>query len=165
MLPTHDLASRVADVVSVIRSRSTLVPRVGLTLGSGLGGVMDALEQPVLFATRDLPHWPRSTVAGHAGRFALGRFGGIPVAALAGRSHRYEGYALDRVTLAARVMHALGARVLLFTNAVGAVNRTFRPGELMLATDHINWIGRRGLFTPGELIERRAGRRSATYYS
>jgi purine-nucleoside phosphorylase len=165
LLPTDDLAARVADVVSAIRSRSTLVPRVGLTLGSGLGGVMDALEQPVLFATRDLPHWPRSTVAGHSGRFALGLFGGVPVAALAGRSHRYEGYTLDRVTLAARVMHALGARVLLFTNAVGAINRTFRPGELMLATDHINWIGRRGLFTPEELIERRAGRRTAAYYS
>jgi purine-nucleoside phosphorylase len=104
-------------------------------------------------------------VAGHAGRFALGHWGGVPVAALAGRSHRYEGYTLDRVTLAARVMHALGARVLLFTNAVGAINPTFRPGELMLATDHINFFGRRGMFTPDELIERREGRRTATYYS
>ncbi|MEK7823739.1 MAG: purine-nucleoside phosphorylase, partial [Candidatus Eisenbacteria bacterium] len=148
LLPTHDLAARVADVVSAIRSRSTLVPRVGLTLGSGLGGVMDALEQPVSFATRDLPHWPRSTVAGHSGRFALGHWRGVPVAALAGRSHRYEGYTLDRVTLALRVMHALGARTLLFTNAVGAINPEFAPGELMLATDHINFIGKHGLFTP-----------------
>ena len=165
LLPSHDLEARVADLVSAIRSRSLLAPRVGLTLGSGLGGVLDAIEQPVIFATRDLPHWPRSTVAGHSGRFALGHFGGVPVAALAGRSHRYEGYTLDRVTLAARVMHALGARVLLFTNAVGAINQTFRPGELMLATDHINWIGRRGLFTPGELVERRTGRRAGSYYS
>jgi purine-nucleoside phosphorylase len=165
LLPTHDLPARVADVVSTIRSRSILAPRVGLTLGSGLGGVMDAIQQPVIYATRDLPHWPRSTVAGHAGRFALGHLGGVPVAALAGRSHRYEGYWLDQVTLAARVMHALGARVMLFTNAVGAVNRSFRPGELMVATDHVNWIGRVGLFTPAELIERRAGRRTASYYS
>lgn len=165
LLPTHDLAARVADVVRAIRARTDLVPRVGLTLGSGLGGVIDALVKPVTFATRDLPHWPRSTVAGHAGRFALGHWGGVPVAALAGRSHRYEGYTLDRVTLAARVMHALGARTLLFTNAVGAINPAFRPGELMLATDHINWIGRRGLFTVDELAERRDGRRVATYYS
>jgi len=165
LLPTHDLVARIADVVGTIRARSGLVPRVGLTLGSGLGGVMDALEGPVVFPTKDLPHWPRSTVAGHAGRLALGHWRGVPVVALAGRSHRYEGYSLDRVTLAARVMHALGARVLLFTNAVGAVNREFRPGELMLATDHINFIGRRGLFTREELAGRRAGRRVASYYS
>ena len=165
LLPSHDLATRVAAVVDAIRSRTPLVPRVGITLGSGLGGVIDALERPVVFATGDLPHWPRSTVAGHSGRLALGHWAGVPVAALAGRSHRYEGYTLDRVTLAARVMHALGARVLLFTNAVGAINPAFAPGELMLATDHINFIGRRGLFTPAELVERRAGRRTAGYYS
>ena len=165
LLPSHDLAERVADVVSAIRSRSILAPRVGLTLGSGLGGVIDALEQPVLFATRDLPHWPPSTVAGHAGRFGLGHWGGVPVAALSGRSHRYEGYTLDRVTLAARVMRALGARTLIFTNAVGAINPAFKPGELMLATGHINFIGRRALFTPAELVERRAGRRTDAYYT
>jgi purine-nucleoside phosphorylase len=164
-LPTHDLAARIADIVKVIRARTDLVPRVGLTLGSGLGGVIEALEKPVTFPTRELPHWPPSTVVGHAGRLALGTWQGVPVVALAGRSHRYEGYTLDRVTLALRVMHALGSRTLLFTNAVGTVNREFAPGELMLATDHINFIGRRGLFTPEELIERRAGRRAATYYS
>ncbi len=165
LLPTHDMGARVAAVVGSIRARSDLVPRVGVTLGSGLGGVLDALERAAVFATRELPHWPRSTVVGHAGRLALGHWRGVPVVALAGRSHRYEGYTLDRVTLAVRVMHALGARTLLFTNAVGAINRGFRPGELMLATDHVNFIGRRGLLTPGELAERRAGRRAASYYS
>jgi purine-nucleoside phosphorylase len=164
-LPTHDLTERVAGVVRAIRGRSDLVPRVGLTLGSGLGGVMEALERPVVFPTGELPHWPHSTVTGHAGRLGLGHWQGVPVVALAGRSHRYEGYTLDRVTLAARVMHALGARTLIFTNAVGAINREFRPGELMLATDHINFIGKRGLFTPAELAERRAGRRTGVYYS
>ena len=165
MVLTDDLAARVTDVVKVIRARSDLVPRVGITLGSGLGGVMDALERPVLFPTAELPHWPRSTVAGHAGRLALGHWQGVPVVALAGRSHRYEGYTLDRVTLAARVMHALGARTMLFTNAVGAINAEFRPGDLMVAVDHINFIGKRGLFTPEELKDRRAGRRVATYYT
>ena len=165
LTPTADLAQRVADAVRAVRARSDLVPRVGLTLGSGLGGAIDALERSTTFATSDLPHWPRSTVAGHAGRLALGFWAGVPVVALAGRSHRYEGYPIDRVTIGLRVMHALGARVMIFTNAVGAMNPDFEPGDLMVALDHVNFIGRRGLFSPDELRERRVGRRTASYYS
>ncbi len=164
-LSTADLAQRVADAVGVVRSRTDLVPRVGLTLGSGLGAAIDALEDATTFATADLPHWPRSTVQGHAGRLGLGHWAGVPVAALGGRSHRYEGYPLDRVTFGLRVMHALGARTLIFTNAVGAVNPYYGPDDLMVAIDHINFIGKRGLFSPDELRERRMGRRFATYYS
>ena len=164
-LPTADLAQRVADAVGAVRARTGLVPRVGLTLGSGLGEAIDALERATMFATADLPHWPRSTVPGHAGRLALGHWAGVPVVALAGRSHRYEGYPLDRVTFGLRVMHALGARTLLFTNAVGAMNPGFEPGDLMVATDHINFIGKRGLFSPEELRDRSMGRRIAAYYS
>jgi purine-nucleoside phosphorylase len=165
LLPTADLAQRVADAVRAVRARTDLVPRVGLTLGSGLGGAIDALERATTLATADLPHWPRSTVHGHAGRLGLGHWAGVPVVALAGRSHRYEGYPLDRVTFGLRVMHALGARTLLFTNAVGAMNPAYEPGDLMVATDHINFIGRRGLFSPDELRERRMGRRVAAYHS
>jgi purine-nucleoside phosphorylase len=164
-LPSFDLDARVADAVRAIRARSDLVPRVGLTLGSGLGGVVDALEDAIVFPTGELPHWPRSTVHGHAGRLALGHWQGVPVAALSGRSHRYEGYPLDRVTFAVRVMHALGARTLLFTNAVGATNPELAPGDLMLAVDHINFIGKRGLLTRKELVARRAGRPVAACYS
>ncbi len=164
-LPTRDLEARVAEAVDAIRARTALVPRVGITLGSGLGGVVDAVERAAVFATADLPHWPRSTVHGHAGRLALGLWRGVPVAALAGRSHRYEGYALDRVTFAVRVMRALGAGTLLFTNAVGAINPEFQPGDLMVATDHINFIGKRGLLAPAELTERRAGRAVAAAHS
>lgn len=164
ILPTHDLDARVAEVVGVIRARTALEPRVGLTLGSGLGGLIDALEQPHAWATSDLPHWPPSTVAGHSGRLVLGRWRGAPVVALAGRSHRYESYALDRVTLGVRVMHALGARTLFFTNAAGALSAALDPGDLMLAADHINFVGKRGLFTPAELVPRRAGRSVAPYY-
>src|SRR5262249_32545781 len=142
-----------------------LEPRVGLTLGSGLGTAIDALEGATTFSTADLPHWPRSTVAGHAGKLGLGHWAGEPVVALGGRSHRYEGYALDRVTFGLRVMQALGARTLIFTNAVGGVNPEYGPDDLMVATDHINFIGKRGLFAPEELRERRMGRRLATYYS
>jgi purine-nucleoside phosphorylase len=165
LLPSHDLDDRVAEAVAMIRTRSTLVPRVAVTLGSGLGGTIDALAEAQVFPTAELPHWPRSTVVGHAGRLALGRWCGVPVAALAGRSHRYEGYSLDRVTFGLRVMRALGAETMIFTNAVGSINPGHRPGDLVLATDHINSIGKRGLFTPAELTARRAGRRRATYYS
>src|SRR5262249_55402525 len=116
-----DIARRVADAVAAIRARTPLAPRVALTLGSGLGGVVDAVENATVFATHELPHWPRSTVPGHAGRLALGTWRGVPVAALSGRSHRYEGYPLDRVTFAVRVLAALGARVQIFTNAVGGI--------------------------------------------
>jgi purine-nucleoside phosphorylase len=165
LFPTADLAGRVADAARAVRTRTDLVPRVGLTLGSGLGGAVHAIEGAVTLATADLPHWPRSTVHGHAGKLALGHWAGTPVVALAGRSHFYEGYPLDRVTFGLRVMHALGARVLLFTNAVGAMNPDFQPGELMVATDHINFIGRRGLLAPDELRERRAGRQVASHHS
>jgi len=163
-LPSGDLDVRVADAVLAIRARTDVVPRVGLTLGSGLGGVVDAVQQATVFETRDLPHWPHSTVAGHKGRLAVGTWEGVPVVALAGRSHRYEGYSLDLVTFAARVMIALGARTMIFTNAVGAMNPDFQPADVMVATDHVNWIGRRGLFTAAEMSERRLGRRVATYY-
>jgi purine-nucleoside phosphorylase len=162
--PAHDLEARVADAVATIRARTDVAPAVGLTLGSGLGGVIDAVEDAQVFDTSDLPHWPRSTVPGHRGRLAVGRWQGVPVVALAGRSHRYEGYTLDQVTFAVRVMHALGARTMLFTNAVGALNPSFRSGDIMVATDHINFIGRRGLFTAAELAGRSGGRRAATYY-
>ncbi len=154
----HELESHVADAVRAIRARTALVPEAGFTLGSGLGGVVDALDDATVFATADLPHWPRSTVPGHAGRLALGHWQGVPVAALSGRSHRYEGYGLHQVTFAVRVMRALGARTMIFTNAVGAMNPDYRPGDLMVASDHINFIGKRGMFTPDERTIRRAGR-------
>ena len=164
-IPTTDIEARVADAVAAIRERTPLVPQVGLTLGSGLGGVVDAIPGAELFSTRDLPHWPASTVSGHAGRLAVGTWRGMAVVALAGRSHRYEGYTLDKVTFAVRVMHALGCRTMLFTNAVGAINPELRPAELMLATGHLNFISKRNLLTPTELRERQLGRKVGDPYS
>lgn len=164
-LPTADLDRRVADAVAALRSRTSLVPQVGLTLGSGLGGVVDAIPGAEVFSTRDLPHWPASTVVGHAGRLAIGTWHGVPVAALSGRSHRYEGYTLDKVTFAVRVMMALGCRTMIFTNAVGAFAPELKPADLMLATGHMNFIGKRGLFTTAELAERRLGRAVADPYT
>ena len=162
---TSDLEGRVSDAVAAIRARTPLVPKVALTLGSGLGGVVDAVERATVFPTRELPHWPVSTVPGHAGRLALGHWRGVPVAALSGRSHRYEGYPLDQITFSVRVLHALGARVHIFTNAVGAIRADLRPADVVLATGHLNFIGKRGLLTPDELRERDGARRVAEPYS
>ena len=164
-LLTQDLDARVDAAVAAIRARSSRVPRVALTLGSGLGGAVSAIESADVFPTAELPHWPPSTVHGHAGKVVLGTWKGVDVVALAGRSHRYEGYTLDRVTFGVRVMRKLGAAVMVFTNAVGAIHPELRPADLMLAVDHVNFIGKRGLFTPAELADRRFGHRVATPYS
>jgi purine-nucleoside phosphorylase len=164
-LPTHDLEARVDAAVAAIRARSSRVPQVALTLGSGLGGAVSAIESAEVFPTADLPHWPRSTMHGHAGKVVLGTWKGVDVVALAGRSHRYEGYTLDRVTFGVRVMRKLGATVMVFTNAVGAIHPELRPADLMLAVDHMNFIGKHGLFSPAEVRERRLGRRVASPYS
>ncbi len=164
-VPAAEVAGRVRDALTAIRERATLEPRFGLTLGSGLGGVIDRLEQVTVFEVGTLPHWPQPTVHGHAGRLALGRWRGVPLVALSGRSHRYEGWPLERVTFAVRVMAALGARALVFTNAVGALNPEYRPADLMLATGHINFIGKRGLLTDAELARRGASRPVASCYS
>ncbi len=145
---------RVAECVAAIRAATALAPRIGIVLGSGLGGVadrIDAADGGAAFDTRALPHWPHSTVQGHAGKLVVGRWGGVPVAVLRGRTHVYEGYGLGTVTFAHRVMMALGVETLLVTNAVGTFNRQFAPGDLMLVRDHINGIGRKGLFTREEL--------------
>ena len=164
-MPTADLELRVVEALAFVREWTPLPVAVGITLGSGLGGAIDVIEDAVVFPTTDLPHWPRSTVVGHAGRLAIGRWRGVAVAALSGRSHYYEGYSLDRVTFAVRVMRALGARVMVFTNAVGAIHPELRPGDLVVASDHLNGIGKRGLLAPAELTPRRAGRPYASPYS
>lgn len=163
-LPVDDVERRVREAVSAIRARESLIPRVSLTLGSGLGALADAPLPAVSIPTPEIPHWPVSTVAGHAGRVVLGTWRGVPVAILSGRSHRYEGYSLDQVTFGVRVMRALGSEILVFTNAVGAIDPGLLPGDLMLASDHVNAIGRRGLFTPEERAARSAGRAVASVY-
>jgi purine-nucleoside phosphorylase len=144
----------VQACVDAIRARTKLVPRVGVVLGSGLGGAADRVQIDAggaAFATSELPEWPRSTVVGHEGRLVVGHWNGTPVAVLRGRTHAYEGYPLDRITLPHRVLAALGIETLLVTNAVGTFNLNFAPGDLMLVRDHINQIGRLGLFSRAEL--------------
>jgi purine-nucleoside phosphorylase len=160
-----EISREVAEAVAALRERRALAPELAVTLGSGLGAVAEALEGVSRVPTREIPHWPASTVPGHEGVLVFGRLAGVPTVALAGRSHRYEGYTLPRVTFSVRVMHALGARVAVFTNAVGAIHPELAPGDLMLAVDQLNFIGRRGLLSLAELRERGAARKVATPYS
>jgi purine-nucleoside phosphorylase len=135
------LFDRVQAAAQVVRGRSALVPEVGIILGTGLGGLVREIAVEAEIAYRDIPGLPLSTVETHAGRLLLGRLAGRPVVAMQGRFHRYEGYDLQQVTFPVRVMHALGARTLVVSNACGGMNPLWGPGELVLLSDHINLLG------------------------
>jgi purine-nucleoside phosphorylase len=116
-------------------------PQIGLVLGSGLGDLVDKILEPVTISYRDIPNFPISTVEGHSGRLVAGLIEGKSVLAMQGRFHYYEGYSLDEVTFPIRVMRQLGIKNLILTNAAGGINETFRPGDIMLIKDHINFLG------------------------
>ena len=136
---------QINEVVGVIRKEVTNQPRVGIILGSGLGGLAAAVEQATLIPFGKLPHWPVSTVQGHQGQLVLGALEKQQVVVMQGRSHYYEGYSMTRIGLPVRVMQRLGIEIMIVTNAAGGVNPNFMPGELMLITDHLNLIGMAGL--------------------
>ncbi len=135
---TVPMAADVQEAVRVIRERETRAPEVALVLGSGLGSLADLAEDPAVIPTQDLPGYPRSTVSGHKGRLVFGRLEGREVVFVQGRVHLYEGHGVRAVTFPIRLVHALGARRLLVTNAAGGINPAFAPGTLMFITDHIN---------------------------
>lgn len=137
--------AQIDETAAAVRARIVELPQVGLILGSGLGGLADAVEEAVKIPYQELPHWPVSTVIGHSGKLVLGRLEGRRVAVMQGRAHYYEGYSMAQVTLPVRVMQRLGVEVLIVTNAAGAVNPEFEPGDLMMITDHLNLIGMAGL--------------------
>lgn len=142
--PEYFTLADIDEVVAAIRRRTAFQPRIGLILGSGLGALADAVEAEAVIPYQDLPYWPVSTVAGHAGRLILGRLEGRPVMVMQGRAHYYEGYSMAQVTLPVRVMQRMGVEMLIVTNAAGAVNPDFQPGDLMLIVDHLNLIGMAG---------------------
>jgi purine-nucleoside phosphorylase len=125
-------------------------PVAAIVLGSGLGGLVDQIEDEVVVPYGQIPGLPHATVQGHAGALIGGRLGGKPVLALAGRFHMYEGHDARLTTFPVRVAHALGARTLIVSNAAGGVNRMFSPGDLMLIRDHINLMFRNPLIGPVE---------------
>jgi purine-nucleoside phosphorylase len=144
------LFERVESAAEVVRRRGRLSPEVGIILGTGLGGLAReiAVEAEVPYA--EIPGFPLSTVETHAGKLLLGRLGGRPVVAMQGRFHRYEGYDLQQVTFPVRVLHALGARTLIVSNACGGMNPLWGPGDLVLISDHINLLGDNPLVGPND---------------
>lgn len=141
----------INQAVDAIHARTDLVPEVGMILGTGLGDLAESVEDAFIIPTLELPRWPISTVEGHKGRLVLGMLEGVKVLVLQGRTHFYEGYSMGEVTLSVRVMQQLGCDKLVVTNAAGAINPDFVPGDLMLINDHINLIGMGGanpLFGP-----------------
>lgn len=128
-----------------IRAQTDLQPRVGLVLGSGLSALADAIPHATRIDYADIPHWPQSTVHGHSGRLVLGMLHGVPVVIQQGRAHTYEGYDAHQATFPVRVLKLLGIETLILTNAAGGLNPDFNAGDLMLITDHINWVGMAGL--------------------
>jgi purine-nucleoside phosphorylase len=132
------------QAVKVIRSRTSLQPVVGLVLGSGLGGLADQIQDRVAIPYHDIPGWPQSTVVGHSGQLVIGYLEGKVVVAQQGRAHFYEGYDLQQVTFPMRVMHFMGVKKVILTNAAGGVNKAYRTGDLMLLNDHVNFVGMTG---------------------
>jgi purine-nucleoside phosphorylase len=145
---TDDDFLRLAQIdadVERIHGLSALEPKIGLILGSGLGPLADDVENADSFSTQEIPGWPASTVEGHAGRIVMGHLEGLPVFVMQGRIHYYEGYSMASLGLPVRVMQRLGVETLVVTNAAGAVNPSYQPGDLMLVRDHINLMGMAGL--------------------
>lgn len=132
---------KVQEAVGFIRARVQRQPVIGVILGSGLGALADALQDRVVIPFGEIPHFPPATVPGHAGRLVLGDLESLSVAVLQGRVHLYEGYSAAEAAFPAWVLGFLGIRNLIVTNAAGAVNLSFKPGDLMLITDHINLTG------------------------
>ena len=136
---------QIDKIVEVLRARTALHPGVGMILGSGLGPLAEAVGQATIIPCSELPFWPVSTVEGHQGRLVIGNLEGQDILVMQGRVHYYEGYSMAQVGLPVRVMQRLGIQILIVTNAAGAVNPVYEPGDLMLILDHLNLIGMAGL--------------------
>jgi purine-nucleoside phosphorylase len=139
--PSSSVVARLDDSVFAIRTRIAVAPRVGLVLGSGLGRYVDAISELVRIPYGELPHMPNAGVVGHPGNLCFGKVEGIPVVCMQGRAHLYEGHPSERVVHGVRVMARIGVRCVLLTNAAGALDPTWNPGDFMIVTDHLNLTG------------------------
>jgi len=136
---------QIDRITDFIRSKSNYQPKVGIILGSGLGALAANVKLATIIPDNAIPEWPVSTVIGHQGQLVIGKLEGIEIIVMQGRAHYYEGYSIAQVGLPIRVLQRIGIEILVVTNAAGAVNPDFKPGDLMLITDHINLIGMAGL--------------------
>ncbi len=144
------LYEMAAQSAAYIQERIPQNPALGIILGSGLGALVDIMEEKTVIPYGEIPHFPQSHVAGHAGNLVIGRIGNLVVAAMQGRFHFYEGFSMKEVTYPIYVMKLLGVRDLIVTNACGGINAGFRPGDLMLLTDYINMLGNNPLIGPND---------------
>jgi purine-nucleoside phosphorylase len=138
------------SAAQVILSRTALCPRIGLVLGSGLGGFADSLAESSRIPYSEIPSFPRSTAIGHAGQMVMGKAAGVAVAAMQGRVHLYEGYSAQEVAFPIRVFARMGIRAVILTNAAGGINLNYSQGALVLIRDHINLQGQNPLIGPND---------------
>ncbi len=143
---------KIKESVDFIQGKTDLKPEIGIILGSGLGSLADEIEGNRI-SYKDIPHFPVSKVSGHKGNLVIGELEGKKMVAMQGRCHFYEGHSLEQITYPVRVMKELGAGTLLVTNAGGGINKDFRPGDLMVITDHINLMGANPLRGRKEFID------------
>jgi purine-nucleoside phosphorylase len=135
------LAAHIDEAVAAVRRQWTAEARVGIILGTGLGSLAQQIETEARFAYESIPHFPRSTAISHAGQLVCGRLQGLPIVAMEGRFHAYEGYTYQQITFPVRVMKALGAELLIVSNACGGMNPNYACGDIMVIDDHINLMG------------------------
>src|SRR2546423_4574075 len=145
-----DQFTLVESAAEFVLSRTELRPRIGLVLGSGLGGFADSLSEAVRIPYAEIPVFPQSTAIGHAGQMVMGKAGGVAVAAMQGRVHLYEGYSAQDVTFPIRVFGRMGIRAVILTNAAGGINLNSSQGALVLIRDHINLQGQNPLVGPND---------------
>lgn len=136
---------QIDEAVKTIEARTKYRPKIGMILGSGLNDLANAIEDADIIPASEIPNWPKSTVQGHMGRLVIGKLAGKEVLVMQGRSHFYEGYSMAQVTLPVRVMNRMQIDTLFVTNAAGAVNQSYAPGDVMLIVDQINLIGMGGV--------------------
>ncbi len=135
------IREQLKDALTVIESKWSGKPKVGIILGTGLGGVADQIDQEAVIDYAQIPHFPESTVECHAGNLVCGKFNGMDVVAMEGRFHSYEGYSMQEITFPVRVMRAMGAELLIVSCAAGGLNPLYRQGDLIVIEDHINLMG------------------------
>lgn len=144
----HSEMDRIREAALAVRSRGAPAPRLGIILGTGLGGLADAIDVDAVIDYEDLPHFPVSTVMSHQGKLILGTLAGVPVVAMQGRFHSYEGYTHQQIVFPVRVMRLLGADTLIVSAACGGMNPLWGPGDLVVLDDHINFMGDSPLIGP-----------------
>lgn len=140
--------TKILEASQFILSKISKKPKVGIVLGSGLGIYIDQIQNKMIIPYQDIPHFKRTSVEGHSGALIIGEVNGVTVAALQGRLHAYEGYAMEDIVLPVRTLAAIGIEYLFLTNASGGINADFHPGDLVAISDHINLSGRNPLVGP-----------------